>query len=72
MPLPSRQLLLQKYLDQLVWLFRELPERFRPRLEHLIVGLPRLFSEDWPLVINHHDLLKNIDLETGKIAGICD
>jgi hypothetical protein len=44
-------------------------------VDNLISRLPGLFVSDWPLVPNHIDLLENnihIDLNTGKLMGICD
>ncbi|KAL2756419.1 hypothetical protein ACRALDRAFT_2104147, partial [Sodiomyces alcalophilus JCM 7366] len=52
-----------------------LPDRFRPQLNELKTQLPSLFCEDFPIVINHWDLLENnihVDVQTGSITGIVD
>ena len=61
--------------SQLQRLRQGLPERFSPTLDQLIHQRPDLFTEGWPLVPNHIDLLENnihVDIATGKIVGICD
>ena len=75
MPCPSRELLFKDYLSQLTQLSRRLPERFRQTLDYLIAHLPDLFTDDWPMVPNHTDLLENnihVDPNTGRLVGICD
>lgn len=66
---------MKDYLSQLTQLSRRLPERFRQTLDDLIARLPDLFTDDWPLVPNHTDLLENnihVDPNTGRLVGICD
>lgn len=75
MPCPSRKVLHDGYLTQLLQLSQSLPVSFRPTLSGLISRLPELFADEWPLVPHHTDLLENnihVDLETGRICGICD
>ncbi|XWX00761.1 hypothetical protein V2A60_008782 [Cordyceps javanica] len=72
---PDRSQLRGKYLSQLQQLRQGLPERFHPKLDEIIPKLPDLFTEGWPLVPNHIDLLENnihVDTATGRIMGICD
>jgi hypothetical protein len=59
-------------MDQL---WQDLPERFHAKLEQVRQGLPLLFREDYPLVVNHDDLLEmniHVDVNTGHITGIVD
>jgi hypothetical protein len=59
-------------IDQL---WQDLPERFHSKLIQVRQGLPLLFREGYPLVINHDDLLEmniHVDVDTGHIAGIVD
>ncbi|KAF5027341.1 hypothetical protein F66182_542 [Fusarium sp. NRRL 66182] len=59
-------------LDQLS---QALPERFQPSLREVRHGLPLLFRADYPLVLNHDDLLEmniHVDEGTGHITGIVD
>lgn len=75
MKCPDRTTLYDQYLSDLTTLQQGLPERFRPTLIRLIAKLPSLFSNSWPLVPNHTDLLENnihVSTETGHLAGICD
>lgn len=56
-------------------LSQTLPERFSPKLTEVRQGLPLLFRPDYPLVLNHDDLLEmniHVDEETGYITGIVD
>lgn len=60
-------------LDQLS---RALPERFHPKLSEVVRGgLPLLFRPEYPVVLNHGDLLEmniHVDGESGRITGIVD
>jgi hypothetical protein len=59
-------------LDQLS---QGLPERFQPKLDEIRQGLPLLFRSDYPIVLNHDDLLEmniHVDEGTGRITGIVD
>ncbi|POR32003.1 Uncharacterized protein TPAR_07770 [Tolypocladium paradoxum] len=59
-------------LDQLS---QGLPERFQPKLDEVRKGLPLLFRSDYPMVLNHDDLLEmniHVDNVTGGITGIVD
>ncbi|RSL40391.1 hypothetical protein CEP54_016129 [Fusarium duplospermum] len=61
-----------RILDQLS---QTLPERFQPCLDEVRQGLPLLFRSDYPLVLNHDDLLEmniHVDEGTGRITGIVD
>lgn len=61
-----------KILDQLSL---SLPERFQLKLEGLRQDLPLLFRPDYPMVLNHDDLLEmniHVDENTGCITGIVD
>lgn len=61
-----------RILDQLS---QALPERFQPCLDEVRQGLPLLFRSDYPLVLNHDDLLEmniHVDEGTGRITGIVD
>ncbi|KAJ5630062.1 Protein kinase-like protein [Penicillium herquei] len=52
-----------------------LPSRFHPLLDTLQTQLPSLFANDYPMVLNHGDLLENnilVDVSTGKLTGIVD
>lgn len=75
MPGTGRAVLFNQYNSQLQQLRVGLPRRFHSMLEGLIVRLPSLFDNDWPLVPNHTDLLENnihVNAETGHLTGICD
>lgn len=75
MATPDRLKLLASYQADLEQLRQGLPERFHEVLDRLLQALPTLFDHDWPMVPNHTDLLENnihVDLETGRITGICD
>ncbi|KAK1989134.1 hypothetical protein LZ30DRAFT_744584 [Colletotrichum cereale] len=72
---PDPTQLFDKYLSQLQQLRKGLPERFHSTLDEIIPRLRDLFTEGWPLVPNHTDLLENnihVDKATGGIVGICD
>ncbi|KND86463.1 hypothetical protein TOPH_08900 [Tolypocladium ophioglossoides CBS 100239] len=52
-----------------------LPKRFQPKLDEIRQGLPLLFRSDYPMVLNHDDLLEmniHVDEVTGGITGIVD
>lgn len=52
-----------------------LPERFQTKLDEVRQGLPLLFRPDYPMVLNHNDLLEmniHVDAGTGHITGIVD
>ncbi|KAJ5719049.1 Protein kinase-like protein [Penicillium malachiteum] len=52
-----------------------LPARFHPLLDTLQSQIPSLFADDYPMVLNHGDLLENnilVDRNTGKLTGIVD
>ncbi|KAF2175644.1 hypothetical protein K469DRAFT_609951 [Zopfia rhizophila CBS 207.26] len=56
-------------------LSQALPERFQPKLNEVRQGLPLLFRPDYPMVLNHDDLLEmniHMDMGTGRITGIVD
>jgi hypothetical protein len=72
---PDPTQLLDKYLSQLQQLRKGLPGRFHSTLDEIIPQLPDLFTDGWPLVPNHTDLLENnihVDKATGRIVGVCD
>lgn len=72
---PDPNQLFHKYLTQLQQLREGLPERFHSMLDEIIPQLPDLFTDGWPLVPNHTDLLENnihVNKATGRIEGICD
>ncbi|OAR02685.1 hypothetical protein LLEC1_00707 [Akanthomyces lecanii] len=72
---PDSAQLLDKFSSQLRQLRQELPVRFHSKLDEIIPEVPSLFTEEWPLVPNHIDLLENnihVDAATGRITGICD
>ncbi|PGH20439.1 hypothetical protein AJ80_03585 [Polytolypa hystricis UAMH7299] len=59
-------------LDQL---FRDLPQHFHSKLKEVRQGLPLLFRPDYPMVINHDDLLEmniHVDEKSGCITSIVD
>ncbi|UNI18217.1 hypothetical protein JDV02_004499 [Purpureocillium takamizusanense] len=61
-----------KILDQLS---HGLPDRFQLRLDEVRQGLPLLFRSDYPMVLNHDDLLEmniHMDKDSGRITGIVD
>ncbi|GJC94442.1 protein kinase-like domain protein [Colletotrichum higginsianum] len=67
--------LFDRYLSQLQQLRKGLPKRFYSTLDEIIPQLPDLFTEGWPLVPNHTDLLENnihVNKTTGRIVGNCD
>ncbi|KAF2222753.1 hypothetical protein BDZ85DRAFT_264163 [Elsinoe ampelina] len=72
---PDPTKLLDEYLSQLGRLRIGLPPRFHAVLDDIMPQVPDLFAKDWPLVLNHTDLLENnihVDPVTGNITGICD
>ena len=61
-----------RILDQLS---QGLPKRFLPKLAEVRQGLPLLFRSNYPIILNHDDLLEmniHIDKDTGHITGIVD
>lgn len=63
------------YLSRLERISDGLPVRFRPLLDRLKTQLPSLFTGNYPMVINHWDLLENnihVDVQTGHLTGIVD
>ena len=73
-PETARDLFAQysRILDQL---FQGLPDRFQPKLNEVRQGLPLLFRSDYPMVLNHDDLLEmniHVDKETSRITSIVD
>lgn len=54
---------------------RRLPAAFLPKLEEIRQSLPLLFRREYPMAIQHDDLLENnihVDEDTGRITGIVD
>jgi len=52
-----------------------LPDRFQLKLDEMRRGLPLLFRPDYPMVLNHDDLLEmniHVNEDTGHITGIVD
>jgi hypothetical protein len=75
MPLPDAISMQLAYSELLTQLAQGLPVRFRPKLDEIIEQLPLLFMPDYPLVLNHADLLEmniHVDPEAGGITGIVD
>lgn len=75
MPSPEKEELFNQYNSQLRELRDGLPNSFSATLDSLINRLPDLFTDDWPLMPNHADLLENnihVDPMTGRLVGICD
>ncbi|KAK2597378.1 hypothetical protein QQS21_006002 [Conoideocrella luteorostrata] len=75
MSCPDRTSLFSQYSWDLSRLAEGLPRRYRRSLDYLIANLPKLFVEDWPLVLHHCDLLQDnihVNPGTGEIVGICD
>lgn len=63
------------YLARLERISNDLPDDFRPLLGKLKSQILSLFTSDFPMVINHWDLLENnihVDVQTGRITGIVD
>ncbi|KAJ5536551.1 Protein kinase-like protein [Penicillium frequentans] len=63
------------YLSRLEQISNQLPVSFSPLLDKLKSQLPSLFTDDYPMVINHWDLLENnihVDIQTGHLTGIVD
>lgn len=63
------------YLRILDQLSQGLPKRFIPKLVEVRQGLPLLFRSNYPMVLNHDDLLEmniHVDKDTGHITGIVD
>jgi len=67
--------LFDEYSQSLDRLSQSLPERFHPKLDEVRQGLPLLFRSEYPMVVQHDDLLENnihVDEATGRITGIVD
>jgi hypothetical protein len=67
--------LLDEYSRVLDQISQGLPERFQPKLDEVRQGLLLLFRPDYPVVVQHDDLLENnihVDEATGHITGIVD
>jgi len=67
--------LLDEYSRILDQVSQGLPERLRSKLDEVRQELPLLFRPDYPMVIQHDDLLENnihVDEATGHITGIVD
>ncbi|KAL1591526.1 hypothetical protein SLS60_011918 [Paraconiothyrium brasiliense] len=67
--------LCDEYVKTLDTLSRSLPQRFLPKLEEIRLSLPLLFRTEYPVVVQHDDLLENnihVDEDTGRITGIVD
>ena len=67
--------LFEHYSSIINRLSQALPQRFQAKLDEVCRGLPLLFRTDYPLVLNHDDLLAmniHVDEETGCITGIVD
>jgi hypothetical protein len=63
------------YLSRLERISNGLPGYFQPLLDKLKSQLPSLFTDNYPMVINHWDLLENnihVDVQTGRLTGIAD
>ncbi|KAJ5697226.1 Protein kinase-like protein [Penicillium malachiteum] len=63
------------YSSNLDRMMNVLPSRIHPLLDTLQNQLPSLFADDYPIVLNHGDLLENnilVDKNTGKLTGIVD
>lgn len=61
------------YLSRLERISDGLPVRFVPLLDKLKTQLPSLFTGNYPMVINHCDLLEiniHVDVQTGHLTGI--
>ena len=75
MPSFSNASIQSDYLSRLERISNGLPVSFRPLLDKLKSQLPSLFTADYPMVINHWDLLENnihVDVQTGHLTGIVD
>lgn len=75
MPSFSTASIQNDYLSRLERISNDLPVDFRLLLDKLKSQLPSLFTNGYPMVINHWDLLENnihVDVQTGRITGIVD
>lgn len=72
---PDSTNLFDHYTQILDQLARGLPEQFGSKLNEVRQGLPLLFRPNYPMVLNHNDILEmniHVDEETGHITGIAD
>lgn len=61
-----------RILDQLS---QTLPDHFDPKLTEVLQRFPLLFRPDYPVVLNHNDLLEmniHVNWKNGRITGIVD
>jgi Ser/Thr protein kinase RdoA (MazF antagonist) len=75
MPSFSNTSIQSDYLSCLERISNGLPVSFRPLLDKLKRQLPSLVTDDYPMVINHWDLLENnihVDAQAGHLTGIVD
>ncbi|KAJ5992630.1 Protein kinase-like protein [Penicillium sp. IBT 35674x] len=71
----NSSLIQNDYMSRLERISNELPVSFSPLLDKLKFQLPFLFTDDYPMVINHWGLLENsihVDIQTGHLTGIVD
>ncbi|KAJ5745857.1 Protein kinase-like protein [Penicillium odoratum] len=71
----SKASIQSEYLSTLERMMKLLPNRFQPLMDRIKSQLPFLFADDYPMVINHWDLLENnimVDIQTGNLTGIVD
>ncbi|KAK0613030.1 hypothetical protein B0T17DRAFT_511387 [Bombardia bombarda] len=67
--------LFDEYSQTLDKLSQSLPVRFHPKLDEVRQGLPLLLRPEYPMVVQHDDLLEHnihVDEATGRITGIVD
>lgn len=57
------------YLRILDQLSQGLPKRFLPKLTEVRQGLPLLFRSNYPMVLNHDDLLE-MNIQTGPMPKL--
>ncbi|KAJ5921483.1 Protein kinase-like protein [Penicillium verhagenii] len=75
MPQVNKASIQNKYLCTLDRMIKVLPSHFEPVISELKTRIPSLFADDYPMVINHWDLLENnihVDTKTGNLTGISD
>jgi hypothetical protein len=75
MPSYDAESIKSDYSSPLERISNELPVHFHALLNKLKMRLPLLFTDSYPIVINHGDLLENnihVDAETGRLTGIVD
>ncbi|KAF2021831.1 hypothetical protein BU24DRAFT_457759 [Aaosphaeria arxii CBS 175.79] len=67
--------LLDEYNQTLDTISQTTPQRFLPKIDEIRGALPLLFRHEYPMVVQHDDLLENnihVDEHTGGITGIVD